>query len=423
MGTDRTSTDSAGTDGTATTTVARPAAGMSGGMVLLFAVACGLAVANLYYAQPILDNIARTFGAGTATAGLVVTLSQIGYALGLALLVPLGDILRRKRMIPLVLVVTAVGLTASSVAPTIGVLVSVALLVGAGSTVAQMLVPMAASLATDAARGRVVGRVMSGLLLGILLARTVSGVIAGATSWRVVYAAAAVLMVALALVLARVLPAEGERPAIGYGTLLRSTVGLFLAEPVLRRRILFGALGMAVFSVFWTTMAFVLSGAPYHYGDAAIGLFGLVGAAGALCATLAGRWADRDLTRRTTLVFAALLAVSFLPLWLGGHDLAMLVLGILALDVGVQGLQVTNQSIIYRLAPDARSRINSAYMVCYFIGGALGSAAGSWTYAAHRWAGVCVLGAGLGAVAVVLALHDVARGADHTVAPSGPAVS
>ncbi len=391
-----------------------PGAGMSGGLVLLFAVACGLAVANLYYAQPILDNIARTFGAGTATAGLVVTLSQIGYAVGLALLVPLGDILNRRRLLPLVLVATAVGLIASALSPTIGVLIAVALLVGAGSTVAQMLVPMAASLATESTRGRVVGRVMSGLLLGILLARTVSGLIAGVTSWRVVYGAAAVLMVVLAVVLARVLPAEGERPAIGYGTLLRSTLALFLAERLLRRRILFGALGMAAFSVFWTTMAFVLSGAPYHYGDAAIGLFGLVGAAGALCATLAGRWADRDLTRRTTLVFAVLVAASFVPLWLGGHDLAMMIVGILVLDVGVQGLQVTNQSIIYRLAPDARSRINSAYMVCYFIGGALGSAGGSWCYANHGWAGVCVFGGALGVVAVALALLDVVLGAEHT---------
>ena len=393
-----------------------PGAGMSGGLVLLFAVACGLTVANLYYAQPILDNIARTFGAGTATAGLVVTLSQIGYAVGLALLVPLGDILNRRRLLPLVLVATAVGLTASALSPTIGVLIAVALLVGAGSTVAQMLVPMAASLATESTRGRVVGRVMSGLLLGILLARTVSGLIAGVASWRVVYGAAAVVMVALALVLGRVLPVEGERPAIGYGTLLRSTLALFLGERLLRRRILFGALGMAAFSVFWTTMAFVLSAAPYHYGDAAIGLFGLVGAAGALCATLAGRWADRDLTRRTTTVFAVLVAASFVPLWWGGHDLTMMIVGILVLDVGVQGLQVTNQSIIYRLAPDARSRINSAYMVCYFIGGAIGSAGGSWCYANHGWAGVCVFGGALGLVAVVLALHDVVRGAEHTAA-------
>jgi predicted MFS family arabinose efflux permease len=163
---------------------------------------------------------------------------------------------------------------------------------------------------------------------------------------------------------------------------------------------------MATFSAFWTTMAFVLSGSPYHYGVATIGLFGLVGAAGALCANLAGRWADSGRTRSTTLAFAALVAVSFAFLWLGGHDLAMMIVGILVLDVGVQGLQVTNQSIIYRLAPDARSRINSAYMVCYFVGGALGSAAASWLYGSHGWAGVCLLGAGIGTAAVVLAVFD-----------------
>jgi len=396
--------------------------GMSGGLVVLFAVACGLAVANLYYAQPILENIARTFGAGTATAGLVVTLSQIGYAIGLAFLVPLGDMLVRRRLIPIVVVVTAVAMAVSAFSPTIGVLVAVALIVGAGSTVAQMLVPMAASLATESTRGRVVGRVMSGLLLGILLARTVSGLIAGVASWRVVYAAAAVVMVVLAVVLARMVPAESDRPRIRYGTLLVTTVALVRDESVLRRRMLFGALGFAAFSVYWTTMAFVLSGAPYHYGDATIGLFGLVGAAGALCANFAGRWADHGLTRRTTTVFTVLVAVSFLPLWFGGHDLAMMIVGILALDVGVQGLQVTNQSIIYQLAPDARSRINSAYMVSYFIGGALGSAVGSWLYGSHRWAGVCVLGAAIGAVAFGLAVVDSLRrpvGAPQVAAAPG----
>ena len=197
---------------------------------------------------------------------------------------------------------------------------------------------------------------------------------------------------------------------IRYGTLLRSTVHLFLSEPVLRRRVLFGALGMAAFSAFWTTMAFVLAGSPFHYGVATIGLFGLVGAAGALCANLAGRWADRGLTRTTTLVFAVLVAASFVPLWFGGHHLAMMIVGVLVLDVGVQGIQVTNQSIIYRLAPEARSRINSAYMVWYFVGGALGSAAASWLYGSHRWAGVCLLGAGIGMAAVTLALVDVGSG-------------
>jgi len=391
--------------------------GMSPGLVLVFAVACGLSAANLYYAQPILFDITRSYGTSESTAGLVVTCSQIGYALGLALLVPLGDILSRRRFLPAVLAVTAVGLVASALAPSVGVLIGVALVVGLGSTVAQMLVPMAASLADEATRGRVIGQVMSGLLLGILLARTVSGLVAGVTSWRAVYVMAAAVTVLMAVVLARVVPAEGTRPSIRYGALLGSTVTLFRTEPLLRRRILFGALGFAAFSAFWTTMAFVLSGAPYHYGAGTIGLFGLVGAAGALCANVAGRWADRGLAGSTTVVFAGLVLVSFLPLWLGGHDLLMMIVGVLVLDVGVQGLKVTNQSIIYRLAPDARSRINSAYMVCYFVGGALGSAAASWIYGSDRWAGVCLLGAGVGIAAVALAVVDASRPRVPAAAP------
>jgi predicted MFS family arabinose efflux permease len=380
--------------------------GLSRGVVLLFATACGVAVANLYYAQPILDTIAKAYEVSSGTAGLVVTFTQIGYAVGLALLVPLGDLVARRRLVPAVLVVTTAGLIASAVAPSIAVLVAVALIVGATSVVAQVLIPMAASLADDEHRGQVVGTVMSGLLLGILLARTVSGVVAGASSWRVVYVMAAVLTVTLAIVLGRLLPPEGTRPAIGYRALLGTTVTLLRREKLLQRRCLFGALAFAAFSVFWTTMAFLLAGAPYHYGDTTIGLFGLVGAAGAACANVAGRWADRGLTKATTLAFAASLAVSFLPLWYGRHDLTMLVIGIVILDIGAQGLMVTNQSLIYRLAPESRSRITSAYMVCYFAGGALGSALGSIVYDSHGWAGVTIVGAGLGMVATLAAMVD-----------------
>ena len=393
---------------------------MSGRLVLVFAVACGLAVANLYYAQPILDTMARAFGVSAATAGLVVTFSQIGYAAGLALLVPLGDLLSRRRLVPVVLAVTACGLVASAVAPHIGVVIAVALVVGCGSVVAQVLVPMAASLADDKHRGQVVGTVMSGLLLGILLARTVSGVVAGVSSWRVVYWMAAALTITMAVVLGRVLPPEQPRPRMGYGPLLRSTAQLLVNQPLLRRRALFGGLAFAAFSVFWTTMAFLLSGAPYHYSDLTIGLFGLVGASGALCANLAGRWSDRGFTRQTTMAFAACIAASFLPLWYGRRDLAWLIIGILVLDVGVQGLQVTNQSIIYRLAPDRRSRINSAYMVCYFAGGAIGSAVASSIYDRHHWAGVCLLGAVIGAAALLGAALDAARRPPARAVDPGP---
>ena len=395
-----------------TTTSSAPVArrsGISRPLVMLFAVSCGVSVANLYYAQPVLDDMAKSFGTSSGTAGLVVTFAQIGYAVGLALLVPLGDLLMRRWLVPAVLSATAVGLVVSASAPDIGVLIAVGLVVGAGSVAAQILVPMAASLADEEHRGHVVGVVMSGLLMGILLARTVSGVVAQASSWRVVYVMAAGMTLALAVVLFRRLPGEGERPRIGYGSLLRSTARLLVTESLLRRRALFGALGFAAFSVFWTTMAFLLAGAPYHYDDLTIGLFGLVGAAGALCANVAGRWADRGWTRTTTLVFAGLVLVSFLPLWWGRHNLTMLIVGIVLLDVGVQGLQVTNQSLIYRLAPDARSRVNSAYMVCYFAGGALGSAIGSSIYESHRWSGVCALGAAIGIVATLAALLDGLR--------------
>ena len=383
--------------------------GMSQALVLLFAVACGVSVANLYYAQPVLNDIARSFGTSSGTAGLVVTFAQIGYTLGLALLVPLGDLLTRRWLVPAVLLVTAGGLVVSASAPDIGVLIAVGLVVGAGSVAAQILVPMAASLADEEHRGHVVGVVMSGLLIGILLARTVSGVVAQASSWRVVYVMAAGMTAVLSVVLARLLPSEQPRQHIGYGTLLRSVARLLATEPVLRRRAVFGALGFAAFSVFWTTMAFLLAGRPYHYDDLTIGLFGLVGASGALCANLAGRWSDRGWTKSTTVVFAGLVGVSFLPLWWGRHDLVPLIVGILVLDVGVQGLQVTNQSIIYRLAPDARSRINSAYMVCYFAGGAVGSAIGSSVYESHHWTGVCLLGAAIGIVATVAAIVDAVR--------------
>jgi predicted MFS family arabinose efflux permease len=380
--------------------------GMSRSVVLLFATACGVAVANLYYAQPVLDTIAKAYGASSGTAGLVVTFTQIGYAVGLALVVPLGDLVARRRLVPAVLGVTTAGLIASAAAPSIAVLIAVALLVGATSVVAQVLIPMAASLADDEHRGQVVGTVMSGLLLGILLARTVSGVVAGASSWRVVYVMAAVLTVTLAIVLGRLLPPEGTRPVIGYRALLGTTVTTLRREKLLQRRCLFGALAFAAFSVFWTTMAFLLAGAPYHYGDTTIGLFGLVGAAGAACANVAGRWADRGLTKATTLVFAGCLAVSFLPLWYGRHDLTMLVVGIVILDVGAQGLMVTNQSLIYRLAPESRSRITAAYMVCCFAGGAIGSELGSILYDSHGWAGVTIVGSALGIAATLTAVVD-----------------
>jgi predicted MFS family arabinose efflux permease len=382
---------------------------ISRGLVVLLATACGLSVANLYYAQPILAAIAERFGVSAQSAGLVVTLAQVGYAVGLALVVPVGDVANRRVILPMMLAFTAAALAGSAAAPSITVLATAAALIGVGSVVAQMLVPLAASLADDDARSRVVGSVMSGLLLGILLARTFSGLLADAAGWRMVYVTAGILMLALAVVLRRCLPDEAARPRVAYRATLASTAALFVSERQLRRRTLFGAAAFAAFSAVWTTVTFLLARAPYHYSEGVIGLFGLLGAAGVLAATVAGRWAGRANRQASTLLFAVMIAGSFLVLRLGEGSLGALIAGILILDIAVQSLHVTNQSIIYGIAPELRSRINSVYMVCFFAGGVLGSAIGSHIYSDQGWSGVCELGAIIGAVAVIAAVVDILR--------------
>src|SRR5487761_1919967 len=373
---------------------------LTNALIILLAIACGVSVANLYYAQPLLHSIEGTFHVGPATTALVVTGSQVGYALGLGFLVPIGDMIPRRRLVPAVLCVTSLGLILAAVSPSVGILIGVCVLVGLGSVAAQMLVPLAASLAEDSTRGAVVGKVMSGLLLGILLARTLSGAVASWIGWRGVYLVAAAAVVILAIVLAIRLPNEELRTRPTYPAVLKSVAALFFREPVLRRRAVFGALAFGAFSVFWTTVAFVLAGPPYHYSSAIIGLFGLIGAAGAVCANVAGRLADKDRVRQLTASFAALTLLSFYLLYLGRHALWAMILGIILLDVGVQGMQVTNQSVIYELAPQARSRVTSSYMVVYFAGGAIGSAVAGHIYARAGWTGICILGGAIGALLV-----------------------
>jgi len=362
-------------------------------MVLLLAVACGAAVANNYYAQPLLHTIATAFGVSEATAGLLVTAGQAGYAVGLALLVPLGDLLERRRLIARLLVLTAVAQALAAAAPTFAVLASALALVGVTSVVAQIIVPMAASLATDSERGQVVGKVMSGLIIGILLARTVSGLIASVAGWRPVYVMAAAAMLLLAAVLYRALPEVEPSERISYRALLRSVLDLVREEPVLRQRMGLGAASLGCFSILWTPIAFLLSGPPYHYGTALIGLFGLAGLAGAAAAPAAGRLADRGRGHYATLGAIVILLGSWSLLDLGAHSLAALIAGTIALDLGVQALHISNQSAIYALRPQARSRLNTAYMVAYFLGGAVLSAVASLVYSAAGWNGICALGA------------------------------
>jgi predicted MFS family arabinose efflux permease len=376
-------------------------------LVVLLAVACGATVANLYYAQPLLDTIARDLGVSSGTAGLLVTASQIGYAVGLVLLVPLGDLLDRRRLVSRLLVVTALALAVATVAPSFAVLAAALTVIGLTAVVAQILVPLAGTLAHEHERGQVVGTVMSGLLLGILLARTVSGLIADVGGWRLVFGLAAGLTLLLAGVLSRTLPSPPRETDLRYGALLRSVGELLVAEPVLRRRMVYGAVGFATFSVLWTAIAFLLAGAPYHYGDGTIGLFGLAGLVGAGTAQRAGRLADRGFGHLATGAFLLAIALSWGLLALGSSSIVALIAGIVLLDLGIQGSHILNQSTIYALRGDARSRVTTAYMTSNFVFAALGSAGASLAWSMGGWGAVSALGAGLGVLGLL------AWGAEH----------
>lgn len=369
--------------------------GMSQALTLLFAVTTGLVVANLYYSQPLLHLIAGQFHSGAGPTGVLVTVTQIGYAAGLLFAVPAGDLLRPRRYVPSLLLLSAMALLGAALAPSLPVLMAACLVAGFASVAAQVLVPLAATLATAAQRAKVIGTVFSGLLMGILLARTIAGLVADAVGWRGLYALAAALMLGLALLLSRVLPATRTSAARTYKQTLRSMVTLAAQLPELRHRALYGATGFAAFSVFWTTAAFLLAGPPYHYAAITIGLFGLVGAAGALSASAAGRLVSRVPLGPLTGSALGLIAASFALLWAGGHSLPLLITGIVVLDIGVQGLQVLNQNTIYALAPTARSTINGVYMTVYFLGGAAGSAAAAAAWSASGWTAVCILGAAI----------------------------
>lgn len=350
--------------------------------------------------------IARDLDVSPGAAGLLVTASQVGYAAGLVFLVPLGDLLDRRRMVSRLLLVTAAGMVVAAFAPSFAVLALAIAVVGVTAVVAQVLVPLAGTLAADHERGKVVGSVMSGLLLGILLARTASGLIAAATSWRTVFVLGAAAMVVIAVVLRRALPATPPETDLPYRAALRSVAALVRDEPLLRRRMLYGATGMASFSVLWTAIAFLLSGPPFHYGEGTIGLFGLAGLAGAIAAQGAGRLADRGHTHASTGVFLVAIALAWILLALGDASVALLIAGIVVLDLGIQGQHILNQNTIYTLAPDARSRVTTAYMTSNFTFGALGSAGASLAWSAGGWGAVSALGLALAAIALLGWAHE-----------------
>ena len=367
--------------------------GLSPALILLMSVATGLAVASNYYAQPLLDTIARAFNLSASSAGFIVTAAQLGYAAGLLFLVPLGDMFERRMLIVSMTLLAAGGMLITASSQSLTMMIIGTALTGLFSVVAQILVPLAATLASPDKRGKVVGTIMSGLLLGILLARTVAGLLASLGGWRTVYWVASVLMVVMALALWRGLPKVKQENHLNYPQLLASVFSLFTQDKLLRTRALLGCFTFANFSILWTSMAFLLAAPPFNYSEGVIGLFGLAGAAGALGARPAGGLADKGKSHLTTSAGLVLLLLSWAAIWYGHVSVLALIVGILVLDLTVQGVHITNQTVIYRVKPEARNRLTAGYMTSYFIGGAAGSliSASAWQHAG--WSGVCAIGA------------------------------
>ncbi|PSR21446.1 MAG: MFS transporter [Sulfobacillus acidophilus] len=365
----------------------------------ILAIMAGATAANLYYNQPLLVLMGKTFGVPDARMGLVTTFTQAGYAIGLLAFVPLADYLERRRLVMGLLLLVSVALLAVGLSQSLAWLDISSFFVGLFTIVPQVLVPLAADLADNTNRGRVVGTVMSGLLIGILVARTFSGLIAGVWGWRTVYFIASVMMlIVLAYVFWQFPQHRSSHPAENFTSLMRSLLELVAHEPELRRVSLTGGLIFAAFSAVWTTLTFRLSGVPYHYPASTIGLFGLVGVAGALIAPVAGRLADRRDPRFAVIGALILAVVVYVLLGVASAILPLLILGIIGVDLATNSAQISNQARVYGIRPEARGRSNTVYMVCYFIGASLGSALGSLLWTELGWVGVmglCVVFIGL----------------------------
>ncbi|WP_212627141.1 MFS transporter [Pseudomonas sp. PP3] len=377
--------------------------GLSPSLTLLFSVTCALAVANVYFAQPLLDSMAQSLGVASSMIGVVVTATQVGYALGLLFIVPLGDLVNRKRLILTQVLLSAVALAAVGAAQQWLVLLSAMIVMGLLAVVVQVLVAYAAMLATPSQRGHAVGTVTSGIVMGILLARFTSGLIADIAGWRAVYFVSSGLMLIIAAVLWKVVPVTAPpRHKDAYLALISSVFKLFITERILRARGLLALLIFAAFSVLWTSMVLPLSAPPLSLSHTTIGMFGLAGVAGALAASRAGRWADQGLGQRVTGISLGLLTLSWLPITFAETSLIALICGVVLLDFAVQAVHVTNQSLIFAARPDAQSRLVGAYMCFYSVGSALGAAAATQVYALWGWIAVSLLGALISATALVL---------------------
>lgn len=375
---------------------------LSRSTIFLFAIACGISVANVYYAQPLLDAMSRSFGITQASAGIIITVTQAGCAMALIGLVPLGDILNRRRMLlwQLLALVISLALVASATSRPV-MLTGMVLLGLLGTAMTQGLLAYAATLAAPSQRGRVVGAAQSGVVIGLLLARTVAGLLADLSGWRLVFIVSAVLAVIMLIILYRKLP---DDPAPSqhqtYGLLLRSMLTLFLKEPILRNRSILAMFMFAVFSTFWTALVLPLSSPPHSLSHSAIGSFGLAGVVGVLGASRAGWLSDQGKGEWTSAVALLLLLLSWLPLAFTQYSLWALVAGVLLLDLAAQALHVTNQGMIFAIGAQAHGRIVGVYMIFYAIGSGIGSIASTNIYARWGWTGVCILGSAICCVAI-----------------------
>jgi predicted MFS family arabinose efflux permease len=378
---------------------------VSNWITVLLAVSCGLIVANIYYAQPLVGPISAELGLSPHSAGLIVTMAQLGYGAGLLLIVPLGDLIENRRLVLFVMAVGALALLCAALSTHAISFLAAALLIGLGSVAVQILIPYAGHLAPEAIRGRVVGNVTTGLMIGVMLSRPLSSFIAAFSSWHVVYGASAAAMVVLALVLRRMLPPRMPTARLGYGALLASMVQVARNTPVLRRRAFYQACLFGAFSLFWTTVPLLLAGPAFGFSQSGIALFALAGVAGAVAAPIAGRVADRGWTRTAT-AFAMMLTTGGFALThiadLGStFSLAALVAAAIAIDFGVQANVVLGYRALFVLGAESRGRLNGLYMTTFFLAGAAGSAVGGWAYATGGWALASSIGAALPIAALI----------------------
>jgi len=374
-------------------------------LIMLLAAACGIIVANLYYAQPLVGVISSSIGLSANSSGFIVTLTQIGYVVGLLFVVPMGDIIENKRLIVVSLLLTAVALAITALSKQALPFLAASFVIGVGSVAAQVLVPFASYLAPESSRGRVVGNVMSGLLLGIMLARPVSSLVADFFGWHAVFALSAAAILILAIVLWKVLPARKPSLDTSYTALLGSMWHLLRTTPILRRRAAYHACVFATFSLFWTTVPLLLSSPIFGFSQKEIALFALVGVAGAVAAPVAGRLADRGWTKPATGIALVTVIISvLLPLMIHTGSpigVAVLVISAILLDAGVSANLVLGQRAIFSLNPEIRGRLNGLFMAIFFFGGAIGSAVGGWIYATGGWSGALWIGMAFPIVAIL----------------------